>query len=149
MDNTDTPFTKIISLRWSDLDPNFHLRHSAYYDLCAQQRIEVLYVLGLTLQVMQEQHFGPVLFREECVFKREIRLSDQVFLTARLARLTADGSRWTIRHEFTGSHGKIMALLTVEGAWIDTALRKIASPTPPIVLQVFDAIPRAEGFIAG
>ena len=35
-------FTKEISIRWSDLDPNFHVRHSAYYDFGAQHRIEIL-----------------------------------------------------------------------------------------------------------
>ena len=35
-------FSKTISLRWADLDPNFHLRHSVYYDLGSQQRVEVL-----------------------------------------------------------------------------------------------------------
>ena len=58
-------FTKQISFRWSDLDPNFHVRHSAYYDFGAQHRIEILEELGLTLRVMQTQGFGPVLFREE------------------------------------------------------------------------------------
>ena len=56
-------FTKEISIRWSDLDPNFHLRHSAYYDFGAQHRIEILEEQGLTLRVMQQGHFGPVLFR--------------------------------------------------------------------------------------
>ena len=54
-------FTKEISIRWSDLDPNFHVRHSAYYDFGAQHRIEILEQLGLTMKVMQQQHFDPVL----------------------------------------------------------------------------------------
>src|SRR5688500_7605216 len=123
-------FQKQLSFRWSDLDPNFHLRHSVYYDFGAAQRIEILEDLGLTLQVMREQHFGPVLFREECLFKREIRLSDKVTITARMAKLRPDASRWSIRHEFLSEEQKVMAILTVEGAWIDTRLRKLASPTP-------------------
>ena len=70
-------FIKEISFRWSDLDPNFHVRHSAYYDFGAQHRIEILEELGLTLRVMQTQGFGPVLFREECVFRKELKLSDK------------------------------------------------------------------------
>jgi acyl-CoA thioesterase FadM len=31
-----TSFSKELSFRWSDLDPNFHVRHSAYYDFGAQ-----------------------------------------------------------------------------------------------------------------
>ena len=46
-------FSKELSFRWSDLDPNFHVRHSAYYDFGAQHRIEILESLGLTMKVMR------------------------------------------------------------------------------------------------
>ena len=75
-------FNKKLSIRWADLDPNFHLRHSVYYDFGAEQRVEILEANGLTLKFMQENHLGPVLFREECIFRREIRLGDEVFIIA-------------------------------------------------------------------
>jgi acyl-CoA thioester hydrolase len=139
-------FSKSVSIRWSDLDPNFHLRHSVYYDLAAQQRIEVLQELGLTPQIMSAQHFGPVLFREECIFKREIRLGYEVIITAKLSTVKPDGSRWSIQHEFQGTDGTLLALLTVDGAWMDTVLRKIASPTPQIIIDVMNAFPKTEDY---
>lgn len=142
-------YTKQISVRWSDLDPNFHLRHSVYYDFGAQQRIEILHALGLTPQVMTQNHFGPVIFREECSFRREIKFADEVFITASLAKLTRDASRWTIRHEFLSGEQKLLATLTVDGAWIDTRQRKLLTPIPEIVLEVFNAIPKAAGFEIG
>ena len=35
-------YTKPVEIRWSDLDPNFHLRHSVYYDygVTAIQKVE-------------------------------------------------------------------------------------------------------------
>ena len=35
-------FNRMIQLRWSDLDPNFHIRHSVYYDWGAFVRVEFL-----------------------------------------------------------------------------------------------------------
>ncbi|HVV05858.1 MAG TPA: acyl-CoA thioesterase [Puia sp.] len=139
-----TLFSKIISIRWSDIDPNFHMRHSAYYDFGAQQRIEIIESLGLTLQLMQQQNFGPILFREECVFKKEIRLSDTITLHCRLARRNADVSRWTIQHEFTAVDNKSCAIITVDGAWIDTRGRKLLSPIPKIITDIFDSFPLVE-----
>ena len=139
-------FSKPISIRWADLDANFHLRHSVYFDFGAQQRLEILDNMGLTLEIMREQHFGPVLLREECIFRREIRLNDHVIITAKLAKLSADASRWTIQHEFLSMNEKLLASLTVDGAWIDTRLRKFAASTPRIVKEVFDQIPRTETF---
>ena len=139
-----TSFSKIISIRWSDIDPNFHMRHSAYYDFGAQQRIEIIESLGLTLKLMQEQQFGPILFREECVFKKEIRLSDTITIHTRLAKRNADASRWTIQHDFTSTDNTCCAILTVDGAWIDTRQRKLLSPMPKIVTDIFDTFPVVE-----
>jgi acyl-CoA thioester hydrolase len=146
MDNEQGIFSKHLSIRWSDLDPNFHVRHSVYYDFGAQQRIEILQSLGLTADIMQEQNFGPVIFREECIFKREIRLNDHVLISAKLAKLSADASRWTIQHEFISLNQKILAMLTVDGAWMDTNLRKLVTSTPAVVKEVFESIPRASTF---
>jgi acyl-CoA thioester hydrolase len=139
-----TSFSKIISIRWSDIDPNFHMRHSAYYDFGAQQRLEIIESLGLTLRLMQEQHFGPILFREECIFKKEIRLSDTITIHCKLAKRNADASRWTIQHEFTAGDNKSCAIITVDGAWIDTRQRKLLDPIPPIIIDAFDAFPIVE-----
>jgi acyl-CoA thioester hydrolase len=139
-------FSKKISLRWSDMDPNFHLRHSVYYDLGSQQRVEILDSFGLTLRVMQEQGFGPILFREECVFRREIRLSDDVTISCAMSKMRSDASRWSIRHEFRNQNDELCATLTLDGAWMDTKLRKIADPTPQIALDMFHKLPKSEDF---
>lgn len=123
------------------------MRHSAFYDLGAQQRIEILQQYGITPEVMYEQHFGPVLFREECVFKKEIRLRDTIFLSTEISRLRADASRWTFRHTFLSEDQlTVRAIITAEGAWMDTKLRKLSSPVPEIVVQAMKAFPKTPDF---
>ena len=139
-------FTKEISIRWSDLDPNFHVRHSAYYDFGAQHRIEILEQLGLTMKAMQMEHFGPVLFREESVFRREIRLNSKVFINTKIGKMKADASRWTIVHELKNENDELYATISVDGAWIDTKLRKIANPTPQIAVDVMNNMPKTTDF---
>lgn len=141
-----TSFTKQISLRWSDLDPNFHVRHSAYYDFGAQHRIEILESLGLTMKVLQQQHFGPILFREECVFRKEIKLADKITMQTKVSQMRPDASRWSIVHEFMNEENKLCAVITVDGAWMDTKLRKIADPTPEIAIQAISRFPKSESF---
>lgn len=141
-----TSFTKQISLRWSDLDPNFHVRHSAYYDFGAQHRIEILESLGLTMKVLQQQHFGPILFREECIFRKEIKLADKITMQTKVSQMRPDASRWSIVHEFINEEGKLCAVITVDGAWMDTKLRKIADPTPEIAVEAISRFPKSESF---
>ncbi|MGB8191399.1 MAG: thioesterase family protein [Chitinophagaceae bacterium] len=137
-------YIKPLEIRWSDLDANFHLRHSAYYDFGAYARICFLRDNGLTMDVMQQQHFGPILFREECSFRREIRLGDEVSINVQLLRSKPDFSRWSIQHQFF-KNGQPAALLTVDGAWIDTILRKL-TVLPDISRPAFELMPRAENF---
>ncbi|WP_348799709.1 acyl-CoA thioesterase [Flavobacterium adhaerens] len=142
-----TTFSKQLSFRWSDLDPNFHLRHSAYYDFGAQHRIEILEELGLTLLVMQKEHIGPVLFREECVFRKEIKLSDIIIMQTKMAKMKSDASRWSIVHEFYREE-VLCAIIIVDGAWMDTKLRKLATPTPQIVINALSSFPKTTDFIS-
>lgn len=142
-----TSYSKQLSFRWSDLDPNFHMRHSAYYDFGAQHRIELLEHLGLTINVLKTEHFGPILFREECVFRKEIGLSDIIFIHTKISKMRADASRWSIVHEFKDAEDKLYATITVDGAWMDTKIRKLANPTPTIAWQAMNSIPKTEDFI--
>ena len=138
-------FRKKIEIRWSDLDPNFHLRHSAYYDMGAYARISFLYDAGLSPKVMQQHHIGPIIFREECIFKEEIKFGDDVFITLLLDRVTSDCRKWTMMHEIYKNGDTLSALLTIDGAWMDTQLRKVIAP-PAIFQQVLERIPKTKSF---
>lgn len=137
---------KNLNLRWSDLDPNFHLRHSSYYDLAAQERIDILYQYGITIAVMKEENFGPVLFKEQCEFKREIHLNSQIHIITKLLKMKKDGSFWIIQHEFVSEENKLHAIIKVEGSWIDTVKRKLAKPVPEVILKGLDAFPKTDDF---
>lgn len=139
-------FTKEVSVRWSDLDPNFHVRHSVYYDFGAQHRVEILEQLGLTMRIMQENNFGPILFREECVFRKEIRQNTKVFISTKVGKIREDASRWSLVHELKNEKEELLATITVDGAWMDTKLRKIANPTPQIAIDVMNLMPKSDNF---
>src|SRR5688572_5810481 len=120
-------FIKNIQVRWSDLDPNYHVRHSVYYDYGAYSRICYLNEHGVNTAFMTKHHFGPILFREECIFRREIKLDDVVTIDLQLVKAKADHSRWTIRH-IISRNNEHAATLMMDGAWIDTAKRKLTIP---------------------
>src|SRR3546814_6606698 len=63
---------------WAQIDANRHLRHSAYADLCAQARSNMLRDNGLSLDKIAAMNIGAILFREELVYLREIHLNDDV-----------------------------------------------------------------------
>ena len=139
------PFSMELQIRWSDLDPNFHLRHSVYYDWGALCRVSFLNKYGLTAAVMIRLQLGPILFREECVFRKEVRSIDTVSIDLKLLRARADYSRWSIQHEIRKADGIVCAVLTVDGAWMHTVQRKLATP-PQEVHAVFEEMPKSDAF---
>ncbi len=138
-------YNKTVEIRWSDLDPNFHLRHSVYYDFGAYCRMCFLNDHGVTPGQMLQHKVGAILFREECVFKREIHFGDHIKINLQLKKTTRDISRWTMVHEIIKNKEKVAAIITVDGAWIDTSIRKLATP-PAFVLDAFNDMVKAVDF---
>ena len=132
-------------VRWADLDPNFHLRHSVYYDYGAYCRVYFLAEHGLTTSVMQGLHFGPILFREEALFKKEIKMGDKISIDLELTKSRKDFSRWSIRHQIFKNDSILSAVINIDGAWMNTAERKLVTP-PEQIIRVFDKMPKADGF---
>lgn len=89
---------------------------------------------------MEEQHFAPILLREECIFFREIKYTDVVFIHLKIKDVNNDGSKWTLVHEFVDDRRKKKAQLTVEIAWFDIKNRKIAKPLPEAAANTYKLI---------
>ena len=138
-------FIKNIEVRWADLDPNFHVVHSKYYDFGAYCRMAFLVENGLTPAFMQHEHIGPILFREECIFKREILFGDKVSINVKLDKLTADFGRWTMIHEIYKNDETLAAVITADGAWLNTTIRKLTLP-PEVVISLFKSAPKSATF---
>ena len=139
------PITYPVQIRWSDLDPNFHLRHSVYYDWGAYSRILFFNTNGLTGDVLRQLNIGPIIFREECVFRKEIRFEDEITVDLQVTKAKKDFSRWSVRHDIIKNKEVLAATLTLDLAWINTIERKLAIP-PQEVINVIDSMPKHESF---
>lgn len=140
-----TTISQSIQIRWSDIDANRHLRHSVYYDYGAAMRMQVLTARGLSIKKLEEFAMGPVLFREEAIFRREIIFEDQLSLTLELVRATEDFGKWSLRHHFLKGDGTLAAILNIDGAWIDLNRRKLA-PANDFIKSIFENFPKAQDF---
>jgi acyl-CoA thioester hydrolase len=138
-------FTQSIQIRWADIDANRHLRHSVYYDYGASMRMNVLSERGLTTKKLEEFMIGPILFREEAIFKREILLEDNITINVELVKTTEDCGRWSLRHHFYKQGDTLAAILNVDGAWIDLTKRKLATPND-FIRNIFENFPKSSDF---
>jgi acyl-CoA thioester hydrolase len=138
-------FSRVIQIRWADIDANRHLRHSAYYDYGATLRMMFFGESGLSTQKLEELQIGPISFREEAIFRREIRLEDKITVDIALVRTTPNYSRWSFRHNFTKADGSLAAIINIDGAWIDLVKRKLTAPGE-FVQAMLERCPRSEDF---
>lgn len=138
-------FVVPIQIRWSDIDQNRHLRHSAYYDYGAMVRMKFLNQHGLTTEKMEELQIGPILFREEAHFRREIKMEDKISVNVEILSARHDFSRWTLLHNFIREDGVLVATINMDGAWLDLGKRKLADP-PEFVKEIFRSFPKNKDF---
>jgi acyl-CoA thioester hydrolase len=138
-------FTINVQVRWSDFDPNYHLRHSVYYDWGALCRIEFFNTVGFTTDIMQQHKLGPVILREECVFRKEIKSGDKITINFKALKAKKDFSRITLQHEIKKNGDMLSAVLTIDFAWMDTIRRKLTS-LPGEIQQLLQKFPKAENF---
>lgn len=140
-----TPFTAQCEVRWADIDANGHARHTAYLDWATHARIEAFAREGLTTAGFQRLGTGPVIFREEADYLREVDGGDRITITMEWLGATPDWKHWQIRHHLTRRDGTRCATVVVTGAWLDLAARRVTVP-PPVIVAACEQVPKADDF---
>lgn len=133
-----------ISVRWADLDPNGHVRHSVYYDYGAQARVAYLLQQGVGIDLMAAQGVGPVIFREECRYQRELLFGDDLVVDMRTKGLSADYRKWSLQHRVL-RRDELCAVMDLDGAWLDLEKRRVIAP-PEQISKVFESLERTKDF---
>lgn len=139
-------YSKTFEVTWADMDPNLHMRHSVYNDYAAQTRVAMFSDLDLSIMEIGRLGFGPILFREETIFEREINLLETITVTCALTTMRRDGSRWSFLHEiFKEGEGDVKAAqVVVDGAWLNLETRKLG--TLPELGEVMNRFPKTKNF---
>src|SRR5436190_8911963 len=90
---------------WADIDANRHMRHTAYNDYAAQVRLQFFADHGFSVNKLEEEKTGPILFREETLFVKEVGMNEKIKVDLKLSAMRKDGSRWKITHTIYKSSG--------------------------------------------
>lgn len=138
-------FSKKFQSIWADLDPNGHMRHTAYNDYAAQLRLNFFDQHGFSFAKLIEMSIGPVLFREETKFLREVRMNEEITVDLVLLKARKDASKWSFRQTIYKESGEVSAIIEVDGAWLDLKKRKIIIP-PQEIQDMIGKTPKSEEF---
>tara|TARA_R110002073_G_scaffold336208_1_gene530959 strand:+ start:101523 stop:101969 length:447 start_codon:yes stop_codon:yes gene_type:complete len=131
--------------KWADFDANKHMRHTAYNDYAAECRVSFFNENGLPLEQFEIHNFGPILFKEETTFYREIKLGEQLTVDLVLQGCSKQGERFKMLHHIYKADGVLAAEIKIYAAWIDLSKRKLT--TPPIsVVDMFNTLDKTADF---
>lgn len=124
------PYKSNLEIRWSDLDPNVHVRHSVYYDWGAKTRMEMLAAIGISPQELAAHGVGVILMEEQCKFRREIKWGDSIYMLSDWEPSGPKGEphMFSFSHRILKGADIFCAEITILGAWIDIERRKLCAP---------------------
>lgn len=138
-------YQRTFEIHWADLDPNRHMRHSAYPDYATHVRFSFLAENGFPQSRFEALDFGPVILRETTTFKKEVGPGDTLSIDFQMKGLSPDASRFCIFHEVRLADGNLAATIEVKGSWMDLTTRKLRPPHPQLA-SLLRQLPRTEDF---
>lgn len=138
-------FEERFAVRWADLDANRHVRNTIFSELATHTRFRLLEAHGFPQERFESLRFGPVMFREEIRYRRELLFGDEAIVSVIAAGLSDDGSQWRVHQEVRRPDGKQAAILRIDGAWIDLDSRRLIAP-PSDLHDLLGSLPRTDDF---
>jgi acyl-CoA thioester hydrolase len=124
---------------------NRHLRHSAYSDFATQARMDMMKDIGVDMKVFEKFKFGPVIFKEEIKYLREFEIGDKLSVQTELSKWNKRRHFWPMQHQIIKNDDKVGAKISIDGAWLDVANRKMMLLNEELLSYV-DKMPKAENF---
>ncbi len=137
--------SRILCVGWRDADMNGHMRNTAFLDHVNDVRMMFFAQQGFTMAEFARRRIGPVSFRDELEYTRELKLFEEFRLHMELVGASPDESRFKLRNTFARMDGAVCARVTSLGGWFDLQTRKLIVP-PEALLAAIQAIPRASEF---
>lgn len=138
-------FKITFNTKWSDFDPNRHMRHTAYNDYAAEVRVRFFQEHGLSINEFAKFNIGSILFKEETSFLKEIHIGENITVNMELEGVSKGNERWRFKHQIFNEQGKLAAEIKVYGAWIDLIKRKLTAP-PSKFTTIFESLPKSNNF---
>ncbi len=139
------PFKQQFQVIWADLDPNAHMRHTAYNDYAAQVRVGLFDELSLPLAELVASGYGPVLFHEDTTFKKEVFMNERITVDCAAVAFRKDLKIWKFRQQVWKQNGELACVIIATGAFMSLKERKVVVP-PQKIIDMLERIPKTEDF---
>jgi acyl-CoA thioester hydrolase len=142
---TGTRFEQKFRVGWGDVDGNSHMANTAFLDRAADTRFLYYVLHGFPAARFREERVGPVIVRDELVYRKELLLMEEFTVDLEVTGLSTDGGRFQVRNTFHNGAGEPVATVTSDGLWLDLEKRRPVLP-PADLDAVMRGMPHATIF---
>lgn len=119
-------YTRNVEIRWSDLDPNWHVANSAIAQFFIHGRVGYLESIGADSRKLESLQLGPVLLQENFYYLKEIHASDkQVEVKIMNGGYSEDGRFYKLDQELHTTRSGLSVYSSVLFVWMNLITRKI------------------------
>ena len=125
-------FEQRYRVSWSDLDGNAHMGNTSYLSYASNTRVDYFTEHGFPPTRFASERFGPVVTRDELIYRKELRLMDEFAVDLELVGISKNGIRFRLRNAFRTAVGDVAASVTSVGVWFDLEHRRPRVPPPDI-----------------
>lgn len=140
-----TNFIKSFEVRWSDIDANMHLIHTAYSGYMAHTRMCYLADHGIDMTALNDAGLGPVLLNEHIHFIKEVRPHESVYVDISLSGMDKQYRIFQFDQGLYKSDGRIAAFSRLMIGFISMQERKLAA-IPPKWIDPIEQLPKTHDF---
>src|SRR5262245_13556939 len=95
----ETAFVREFLVGWGDLDSNSHMKNTAYLDYAATTRMSFFSDKGFSVNRFRELKLGPVAFKDEVKYLKELFLLDKFKVNFMLDGMSQDGIMFRLVNE--------------------------------------------------
>ncbi len=139
------PYLKPFEVRWSDIDANMHLIHTAYSGYMAHTRMCYLADHGIDMNALAKASLGPVLLNEHIHFIKEVRPHETVYVDISLSGVDPQYRILQFDQGLYKSDGHIAAFSRLMIGFIDMKERKLAT-IPMKWRDTIELLPKTSDF---
>ena len=138
-------FSKTFITKWSDIDLNGHMGNVAYCAYATNVRFMLFTEYGFNLDPMGGHPIGPIVFKEEITYYREVKIGELITVTCEVSGLSKDYKKFSFIQKIYKADQVLAAKVVIDGAWFDVKIRKAVIP-PKSLVKVIETLPRMDQF---
>ena len=121
-------FFKEFEIRWSELDPNYHVANYAYTQFMNEVRISYMLERGIDRDLIDKGNMGPVVFHEHFHYIKEVMAYEKVKVDIQMKGHSEDYKFLNFAHHLYLPGGEIAVYSELMFGWLDLTTRKLVIP---------------------